>query len=481
MGLSSTLPVRAPMNRNVVILISEPSLSKADSLLDPDIYDFISALIEQNAELAGRLDFVRAISSLPNRSITEASRHAIRMISQMTNQIREKSYSCITEAQTIAKTRADEIIVEANQKALSLISEAETTARARAVTIIAEANQKASSLSSEAQNEAQAKANTIVVQAKKAAESASREVIIAAIREGQGIIQAALEKSHLANTGIEAELEKTNDEVQENITSSTSQAKITGESKHQSALATVPHLLTPADRSASDRTQILARWLFQSSHTVVFTGAGISTGSGLPDFRGPNGIWTKRGGSLRHLGSVDWSRAKPNAAHMAIVELQNMNKLQFLISQNVDNLHLKSGIKPRLLAELHGNIFKVECRSCRFRCDGSPDLRECSRCGGELVSTVVDFGDPIGQKEWRNSIFHSKRCDLFIVAGSSLVVNPAARLPQIAARKGANLVIISEGRTCLDRICGLRFSEKVEEILPAAVDELRQLLDRAGS
>jgi NAD-dependent deacetylase len=469
------------MNRKAVTLTSEPSLYNAESLLDPDIHAFISALIEQNAELAGRLDYLAANSSLPNRSVTEASRHAIRMISQMTNQMREKSYSCITEAETIARTKADEIIAEANQKALSLISEAETTARARAVTIIAEANQKASSLSSEAQNKAQVQADTIVVEAKRAAKVVSREVVIAAIREGQGIIQAALEKSHLSNKGIEVEVRKTNNEAQENPSDATSQAKIRGESRYQAASATVPHVLKPADKSSSDRIQILARWLFQSSHTVVFTGAGISTGSGLPDFRGPNGIWTKHRGSLRRLGSVDWSRAKPNAAHMAIVELQNMGKLQFLISQNVDNLHLKSGIKPRLLAELHGNIFKVECRSCRFRCDGSPDLRECSRCGGELVSTVVDFGDPIGQKEWRNSIFHSKRCDLFIVAGSSLVVNPAARLPQIAARKGANLVIISEGRTCLDRICGLRFSEKVEEILPAAVDELRQLLDRAGS
>jgi NAD-dependent deacetylase len=469
------------MNSKAVTLILEPDLRKAESLLDPDTHAFISALIEQNAELAGRLEYMHAISSLPNRNVTEASKHAIRIINQMTDQTREKSNSRITEAETIARTRSDKITVEANQKALSLISEAEIIARTRSDKIIVEANQKASSLISEAQNKAQAQADIIVAEAKKAAEAASKEAIIAAIRQGQGVIQDALEKSHLANKSNEAESGKTNDEAKENMPDATPQAKIRGESKYQAASATVPDVLKPADRPTSDRIKILARWLFQSSHTVVFTGAGISTGSGLPDFRGPNGIWTKHKGSLRRLGSVDWSRVKPNAAHTAIVELQNMGKLQLLISQNVDNLHLKSGIKPRLLAELHGNIFKVECRSCRFRCDASPDLHKCSRCGGELVSTVVDFGDPIGQKEWRNSISHSKRCELFIVAGSSLVVNPAASLPQIAARKGANLVIINEGRTSLDRICGLRFNERVEEILPAAVDELKQLLDRAGS
>jgi NAD-dependent deacetylase len=477
----ATLLVCTPTNRKCSRLIVEPSLVKAESLLDPDIHDFISALIEQNAELAGRLDCMHTISSLPNRSVTEAARYAIRIISHITDQIREKSHFRIIEAETLARMRADEIIVKANQKTLSLISEADTIARSRAVTIIAEANQKASYLSSEAQNKAQAQADTIVAEARKAAEIASREVIMVAIREGQVIIQDALDKSHLANKGDESELGKTNDEAQENMPDATPQAKIHGESKYQAASATVPEVTNLADRSTSDRIKILARWLFQSSHTVVFTGAGISTGSGLPDFRGPNGIWTKHKGSLRRLGSVDWSRVQPNAAHMAIVELQNMGKLQFLISQNVDNLHLKSGIKPRLLAELHGNIFKVECRSCRFRCDASPDLHKCSRCGGELVSTVVDFGDPIGQNEWRNSISHSKRCDLFIVAGSSLVINPAAKLPQIAARKGANLAIINEGRTSLDRICGLRFRERVEEILPATVAELKQLLERAGS
>jgi NAD-dependent SIR2 family protein deacetylase len=233
------------------------------------------------------------------------------------------------------------------------------------------------------------------------------------------------------------------------------------------------------DRSVSERIQILARWLLQSCHTVVFTGAGISTESGLPDFRGPEGLWTRQEKGLPAPSVADWLIVQPNEAHLAIVEWQNMGKLQFLISQNVDNLHLKSGIHPELLAELHGNIFKVQCVSCGFGCDASPDLDECSSCGGRLVSTVVNFGDSIARKAWEYSKWHSQRCDLFIVVGSSLAVNPAAKLPRIAVRAGANLVIINQGKTHLDRLCHLRFEERIEEVLPAATNQLKQLIEKS--
>jgi mono-ADP-ribosyltransferase sirtuin 6 len=112
------------------------------------------------------------------------------------------------------------------------------------------------------------------------------------------------------------------------------------------------------------RIRKLVQWLFEANSLVVFTGAGISTESGLPDFRGPNGIWTRREKGLPP-SSLLFSEVEPNAGHQAIVELQKLGKLRFLISQNVDNLHLLSGIRPDLLAELHGNMTKLRCQRCK--------------------------------------------------------------------------------------------------------------------
>ena len=223
------------------------------------------------------------------------------------------------------------------------------------------------------------------------------------------------------------------------------------------------------------RIQILAHWMFEARHLVVFTGAGISTESGLPDFRGPNGLWTRRDKGLLPPKPVDWSKIEPNENHFAIFELQNMGKLGFLISQNVDNLHLKSGIHPDLLAELHGNVFKLKCVRCGTKWDNFPDMRSCPSCQGRLASSVVNFGDPMPAKEVKDSEGHSRRCDLFIVVGSSLVVYPAADMPKIALQSGAKLVIINQGETPFDQICHLRFKESIGEVLPAAVAELKKL------
>ena len=215
--------------------------------------------------------------------------------------------------------------------------------------------------------------------------------------------------------------------------------------------------------------------MFETKHLVVFTGAGISTESGLPDFRGPDGLWTRQ---AKGLGppKFDWSSATPNQSHMAIVELQSMGKLAFLISQNVDNLHLKSGIRPDLLAELHGNITKLRCRCCGFKCDSFPDLNTCPICGGKLSSSVVNFGDPLPEKELEEAEWHSRHCDLFIVVGSSLVVHPAADMPKTALESGGKLIIINQGETPLDRVCHLRFKERAGEVLTPAVAQLRELL-----
>ena len=154
--------------------------------------------------------------------------------------------------------------------------------------------------------------------------------------------------------------------------------------------------------------------------------------------------------------------------------------MKYLISQNVDNLHLKSGIHPDLLAELHGNVCKVRCGICGFKCDAIPDMNKCPLCGGKLVSTLVNFGDSIPKKEWRDSEWHSRHCDLFIVVGSSLNVFAAAKLPQIAADSGAKLVIINQEKTYLDPFCHLRFTERIGKVLPPAEKRFKELLKKCG-
>jgi NAD-dependent SIR2 family protein deacetylase len=230
------------------------------------------------------------------------------------------------------------------------------------------------------------------------------------------------------------------------------------------------------NKHLTDRVQTLAQWLYESQYPVVFTGAGISTESGLPDFRGPNGIWSRRDKGLKPRPmSKSWNSVDPNKGHLAVKELQKLGKLKFLISQNVDNLHLKSGIIPELLAELHGNITKLRCTRCERTIDLSAGQTHC-QCGGTLVRSVVDFGQSLPQRDLTRSFEHSQKCDLFIVAGSSLVVTPAADMPREAVQAGAKLVIINQGETPLDRFAHLRFREAIGEVLPRAVKRLKRLL-----
>jgi NAD-dependent deacetylase len=141
----------------------------------------------------------------------------------------------------------------------------------------------------------------------------------------------------------------------------------------------------------------------------------------------------------------------------------------------VDNLHLRSGIRPDLLAELHGNVTKLRCVGCEAQVYRSAGLAACS-CGGRLAPSVVDFGQSLPRKDLTDSFWHSRNCDLFIVAGSSLVVTPAADMPRVALESGARLVIINKGETPFDRVVHLRFEERTGEVLPPAVAQLKQLM-----
>ena len=166
---------------------------------------------------------------------------------------------------------------------------------------------------------------------------------------------------------------------------------------------------------------------------------------------------------------------EPNTGHMVLAELQKMGKLKFLISQNVDNLHLKSGIRPDLLAELHGNLTKLRCTRCGETYEKSSVKTTCP-CGGTLTSSVVDFGQSLPEKDLFLSYEHSKKSDLFVVVGSSLVVTPAADMPRDSLRAGAKLVIINAGDTPFDSYAHLRFWEKIGEVLPPAVQRLKILM-----
>ncbi len=231
-----------------------------------------------------------------------------------------------------------------------------------------------------------------------------------------------------------------------------------------------------SDNRTDSKIQDLAQYLYASQYLVFFSGAGISTESGLPDFRGPDGVWTRRDKGLPPRSmAVSWDSVEPNSGHTAIVELQKIGKLKFLISQNVDNLHLKSGIRPELLAELHGNMTKLRCSRCQQTIDQAVAKSRCP-CGGSLVSSVVDFGQSLPEKDLALSFEHSRKSDLFVVVGSSLVVTPAAEMPKEALMAGARLVIINQGETPFDAHAQLRFFEPIGEVLPKAVRKLKRLM-----
>ena len=248
-----------------------------------------------------------------------------------------------------------------------------------------------------------------------------------------------------------------------------------------------------------DAIEATARWIVSSHHVVVFTGAGISTASGIPDFRGPDGVWTRRDKGLPPPAfKVPADQVRPNAGHMAIVELEKLGKVQYLISQNVDGLHVESGFPIEKLAELHGNKNLVRCLACDavfskntvgwnervhgngYRTDRErPGQPRCPDCGGRIISSIVNFGDPLPEKDTEESVRHSKQlCDLFIVLGSSLVVNPAARMVLFAKNRGAKLVINNKGDTPYDDVADILVPDPINDFFPPVVARVKQMLGK---
>jgi NAD-dependent SIR2 family protein deacetylase len=251
------------------------------------------------------------------------------------------------------------------------------------------------------------------------------------------------------------------------------------------------------ERRLQQQVGMIARWITGSEHMVAFTGAGISTDSGIPDFRGPDGVWTRRDAGLpAPRWRVPPDEVGPNASHLSLFELQRLGKLRFLVTQNTDNLHRRSGIHPPFLAELHGNGQLMRCLGCdrlysrqevgwdRARWGPGyrtqkpvPDQPECANCGGRLISSVVNFGDPLPETELVLADHHARSCDLMLVLGSSLMVQPAASLVGLALRSGARVVLVNQGETPYDRAATLRVWKGIGEVIPPAVERVKWTLE----
>jgi NAD-dependent deacetylase len=240
----------------------------------------------------------------------------------------------------------------------------------------------------------------------------------------------------------------------------------------------------------------LADHLRRSSRAVVFTGAGISTGSGIPDFRGPDGVWKRRQPVYYHQfmtseaariehwdykleGHEAFRNAQPNGVHRAIVELEAAGKLAAVITQNIDDLHRLAGTSADRLVELHGTNALVECQTCAWHGDPEPHFERFRRerkpplceCGGFLKPATISFGQNLDARELERAASAAAEADLMVALGSTLSVYPAASFPLLAAERGVPYVIINEGQTEHDHLpcVTLRLEGDVADIFPTSV------------
>jgi NAD-dependent deacetylase len=247
----------------------------------------------------------------------------------------------------------------------------------------------------------------------------------------------------------------------------------------------------------SNDLQTIANWVNDAEIVVALCGAGISTGSGIPDFRGPNGVWTKnpdaeKAAQLKaylgdpelrkrawqnRLGSEMWD-AKPNAAHDALVALERMGKLHGLVTQNIDGLHHAAGQRADIVVEIHGNVREAKCVDCGWRGPMGETLDrvrageedpECVECGGILKSATISFGENLVAADLHRAQVAAARADIFFAIGTSLVVYPAAELPEIALRNGARLIVMNAEPTPYDTLAAAVVRDPLEIVLPELV------------
>jgi NAD-dependent deacetylase len=244
------------------------------------------------------------------------------------------------------------------------------------------------------------------------------------------------------------------------------------------------------DRAVEDAR----RWVGESSRVVVLTGAGISTESGIPDFRGPQGVWTKNPKAERlsniHYYMADpevrklawqsrvehpaWT-ARPNAGHLALVELERVGKLHGLVTQNIDGLHQRAGNSPERVIEVHGTVHDAVCMHCGWRGPMQPVLDRvrlgeddppCSDCGGILKSATISFGQALVPEVIDRAMQTAAEADLFLAVGTSLQVYPVAGVVPIAKDAGARVVLINAEPTPFDHLADAVIPTAIGDVLP---------------
>jgi NAD-dependent deacetylase len=248
-----------------------------------------------------------------------------------------------------------------------------------------------------------------------------------------------------------------------------------------------------------DGIQDVRRALDESARIVVLTGAGISTDSGIPDFRGPQGVWTRNPKAERlsnihyYMSDPDvrrlaWTgrldhpawQAEPNAGHHALVELERRGKLLALVTQNIDGLHQRAGNTAAKVIEVHGTLHEVTCMNCGWRGAMQPVLDRvrageddppCERCGGILKSATISFGQPLVQAVIRRAMQAAERAELLLAVGTSLQVYPIAGAVPVAQATGARIVIVNAEPTPFDEIADAVVREPIGEVLPLLCNE----------
>jgi NAD-dependent deacetylase len=238
-------------------------------------------------------------------------------------------------------------------------------------------------------------------------------------------------------------------------------------------------------------------WIDDTTTVVVLTGAGISTDSGIADFRGPNGIWTRnpdaekratlqyymsdpairRKSWLDRLDHPAWA-AEPNPGHRALVELERRGKLDTLVTQNIDGLHQAAGSDPARIVEVHGTMHEVVCMSCGERAPmqraldrvrAGEDDPDCRTCGGILKSATISFGQNLVADDLARAADAARRCDLLLAVGSTLSVYPVADMVPVARMGGALVVIVNGSETAMDHLADAVLRGSISEVLPALV------------
>jgi mono-ADP-ribosyltransferase sirtuin 6 len=241
------------------------------------------------------------------------------------------------------------------------------------------------------------------------------------------------------------------------------------------------------DATVQEKCEKLADWIKNARHVVLHTGAGISTSAGIPDFRGPNGVWTLEKQGKKPNVDISFRDAIPTKTHMAIKKLLDQNYIHYIISQNIDGLHLRSGINRKFIAELHGNMFIEQCNFCDSQfVRSSPTSTvgkkclevNCKRilrgrpCRGKLCDTILDWEHSLPEKDLEMSDYHSSVADLNICLGTTLQIVPSGNLPLRCKKYGGKVVIVNLQPTKHDKKADLIINTYVDAVLEKVVKRL---------